>query len=211
MSNGFDWSAFLQQWSHAILITKKAGERLPQEVLAAQWLGYFAATEEQIALTEVRLGARLPPSYRAFLAVSNGWRLVDGVTDRLRSVEDINWFAERHQDWIDGWMKGKMMAVEQYGASVPISDDKYLVYDKRQRSHLFRDEYLLATLEISSNEPDEGAIYLLNPKIITPEGEWEAWFFADWLPGARRHQSFQEMMQATLINVLEYYSINDEE
>ncbi len=40
------------------------------------------------------------------------------------------------------------------------------------------------------------AIYLLNPQVVTEEGEWEAWFFANWLPGAARYRSFQEMMEA---------------
>lgn len=42
----------------------------------------------------------------------------------------------------------------------------------------------------------DAAIYVLNPQIVTPEGEWEAWLFADWLPGAARYRSFQDLMQA---------------
>ena len=42
----------------------------------------------------------------------------------------------------------------------------------------------------------DSAIYLLNPKVVTPDGEWEAWFFANWLPGAARYRSFVELMQA---------------
>ena len=37
-------------------------------------------------------------------------------------------------------------------------------------------------------------MYLLNPMVVTPEGEWEAWMFAHWLPGARRYRSFWELM-----------------
>jgi hypothetical protein len=32
--------------------------------------------------------------------------------------------------------------------------------------------------------------------VVTPEKEWEAWFFANWLPGAARYRSFREMMKA---------------
>jgi hypothetical protein len=35
---------------------------------------------------------------------------------------------------------------------------------------------------------------LLNPEIVTPEGEWETWFFANWLPGATRYRSFAEWL-----------------
>jgi hypothetical protein len=31
--------------------------------------------------------------------------------------------------------------------------------------------------------------------VVTPDGEWEAWFFANWLPGANRYRSFWEMLQ----------------
>lgn len=59
---------------------------------------------------------------------------------------------------------------------------------------LFCVEYLQSMLEIS--EEGDSAIYLLNPNVVTPGGEWEAWFFANWLPGANRYRSFWEMMQA---------------
>jgi len=42
----------------------------------------------------------------------------------------------------------------------------------------------------------DSAVYLLNPQVISADGEWEAWFFANWLPRAHRYRSFQEMMEA---------------
>ena len=38
-------------------------------------------------------------------------------------------------------------------------------------------------------------VYLLNPEAVTPDGEWEAWFFANWVPGARRYPSFAHLMR----------------
>jgi hypothetical protein len=32
----------------------------------------------------------------------------------------------------------------------------------------------------------DAAVYLLNPIVKTPTGEWEAWFLGDALPGAYR-------------------------
>jgi hypothetical protein len=43
---------------------------------------------------------------------------------------------------------------------------------------------------------EDSAVCLLNPQAITRDGEWEAWFFANWLPGARRYRSFEELMRA---------------
>jgi hypothetical protein len=59
---------------------------------------------------------------------------------------------------------------------------------------MMRNEYLKTALAIS--EEGDAAICLLNPKIVTNEGEWEAWEFANWYPGARRFRSFREMMEA---------------
>ena len=42
----------------------------------------------------------------------------------------------------------------------------------------------------------DSAIYVLNPQVVTAEGEWGAWFFANWQAGAVRHRSFWDLMQA---------------
>ena len=76
-----------------------------------------------------------------------------------------------------------------------------MTYGEAQDCSKLRIEYLQTTLEIS--QKGDSAIYLLNPEVITTEGEWEAWFFADWLPGADRYSSFCDMMQAEYTNFLE--------
>lgn len=52
----------------------------------------------------------------------------------------------------------------------------------------------------------DAAIYLLNPEIIDENGEWEAWFFADWLPGADRYPSFRSLMESEFQNSLELWN-----
>jgi hypothetical protein len=37
-------------------------------------------------------------------------------------------------------------------------------------------------------------VLLLNPEVVSDDGEWEAWFFAAWLPGATRYRSFWDLM-----------------
>ena len=82
-------------------------------------------------------------------------------------------------------------------------DEEYLVYGKTQDPARFRVEYLESALEIS--DTGDSAIYLLNPKVVTPDGEWEAWLFANWLPGAIRYRSFAELMEA------EYHSFHTQD
>jgi len=98
-----DWHNFLKRWSAELLQDLDVKAKLPADVIASGWLGYPGATEEQIEGAEARLGARFPPSYRAFLKVSNGWRQVTQSIYKLWSTEDVDWFAVRNQGWIDSW------------------------------------------------------------------------------------------------------------
>jgi hypothetical protein len=177
----FDWRSFLNQWSMALLRSEKLGRGLPQEEIDALWLGYPGASEEQVAQAESRLGTVLPPSYRAFLKASNGWRRTGPFIDRLWSTAEIEWFVVRHRDWAEG------------PDDFAVPDEQYFVYGDEQSPIMFRLAYLKTALEISAE--GDGAIYLLNPQVVSADGEWEAWFFADWLPGAIRYRSFVEMLQ----------------
>ena len=191
----FRWTDLLTQWS-TDLINSKYGVDLPPDVIARGWLGYPGATEEQLMAVEHRLGISLPPSYRLFLQVTNGWRRTTPFVERLYSLEEIEWFATNNQWAIDATMKG--------GAYVPpylqgtgyqplsISDEEYLVYDDNSEQP-FRAEYLQSTLEIS---PYSDGCYLLNPRIVTADGEWEAWFYAPWNLVPARYRTFWELMQA---------------
>jgi hypothetical protein len=118
-------------------------------------------------------------------------------------IQEVEWFRVRHQNWIDAFLeKSGYFAGELSRADRPaISDEEYLIYGEAQDCSKLRCEYLSEALEISKR--GEGAIYLLNPQVVTLDGEWEAWFFGDWLPGADRYRSFQEMMQAEYKNFLE--------
>lgn len=51
-----------------------------------QYLGAPASPQE-IAMLEQFFGKSLPPSYRAFLALHDGWRMIDGGCDLLRICE----------------------------------------------------------------------------------------------------------------------------
>ncbi|MEQ8226028.1 MAG: hypothetical protein ABRQ37_27190, partial [Candidatus Eremiobacterota bacterium] len=52
------------------------------------------------------------------------------------------------------------------------------------------------------SEEVDSAIYLLNPHVVTSDGEWEAWFFGYTLPGAIRYRSFREMMEGEYFRIL---------
>lgn len=198
----FNWSEFLTQWSQDILGNTQDQPQASHKHPQGPWLGYAGATEAQISAAEARLGVTLPPSYRAFLKASNGWQETTPFVKHLWSADKITWFATNHPDWLRQWVKRYYdeSALDHNGASSPsvLSDEDYFVYGEDQDCRHIMVNYLETALEIS--EVNDAAIYLLNPDVITEDGEWEAWFLADWLPGADRYPSFRELMQAEYLN-----------
>ena len=140
------------------------------------------ADEVSLSQAEQRLGVALPDSYKRFLRCTNGYGGFGLPPQDLRSVERIDWFRTEEQEWIETW--------DDHGIRVP--DEIYLDYGNDQNQIFIRTEYLRSTLQIS--DVFDGAVYLLNPEIKTPAGEWEAWFLANWLPGALRYPSFYELV-----------------
>ncbi len=167
----YDWRPFLEQYSRDLIADEPSttGE-WPDVVIQSGWVGFAGATEDQIAALEARIGARLPPSYRQFLAVTNGWRDTGAFIYKMWSVEEVDWFRVRNKEWIDIWNS--------------MGDDDLGPSEGRE---------MKTALEIS--DTGDSAILLLNPQVITSEGEWEAWFFSNWGPGADRYPSFWELMQ----------------
>ncbi len=62
----------------------------------------------------------------------------------------------------------------------------------------YRDTYpkLGSCLQVS--EAGDSAVILLNPDVIAPDGEWQTYFFANWIPGAKAYGSFREFMEDEL-------------
>ncbi|MFJ6011135.1 SMI1/KNR4 family protein [Streptomyces sp. NPDC092952] len=90
----FDWRPFLLRWSAewADSLTDD-GTRSEDDEAArrARWLGFPPASEERIAAVEKRLGRRLPPSYREFLRVSDGWQHAGGFVWLLAGTAEVHW------------------------------------------------------------------------------------------------------------------------
>jgi len=213
--SSFDWRGFLKKWSQDALAHAQDLDHFDAEMLHSEWLGFEGASEEQIVAVETRLSVRLPPSYREFLKVSNGWRQTTPFIYRVLSIEEVGKFAITHADWM-------MSFYQRLGCHQPlssannccngssggysVSDSEYFTYGKRQDCRKIRLEYLQSCLNIS--EKGESCIYLLNPMVVSHQQEWEAWFLGDWLPGADRYPSFQAMMEAEYINFLEMRDIS---
>lgn len=170
----------MRAFNETLLASPKA--HIDEDDRARGWLGFPRASEQQLGALEERLGANLPPSYRQFLAFTNGWQTLGPFIYRLWSTDEVNWFSVRHQDWID--------AYRSVGETL-VPDETYFIYGPGQDAAMFRTEYLQTALEIS--DVGDSAILLLNPSVVH-DGEWEALFFANWHTGAVRYRSFWDLM-----------------
>jgi len=128
--------------------------------------------EPQLKQTEERLEIALPASYRSFLKVSNGLNGASRAVPVLRPVEACAGSERNIGEWSGAYKSHPR--VESF-------DKEYFNYQTVDVVD-FEPDHLKNGLCIS--EVGDEAVVLLNPMVIWPDGEWEAWLFANWLPGA---------------------------
>ncbi len=104
--------------------------------------------------------------------------------ERLWSTAEVDYFRVRNQEWIDILTRDADDGTPEEHAGAGADQDELT----------YRAEYLREAIEVS--DVGDAAVYLLNPAVVTPEGEWEAGFLASWAPGVRRYRSFWDLMQA---------------
>lgn len=187
-----EWARLLEPWAAAVLERLESADYEPDELEVGDGpfsgLGFPGATESELAAAEARLGCRLPASYREFLACTNGLRQADPCMAALGGhfwgTDGIEWLRVRDAEVIEIWNED----------TTEVPDEQYFVYGDGQDCTWLRPAYLRNALEISY-EGDAGG-YLLIPDVVGADGEWEAWFFTSWHPGADRYRSFAEMMLA---------------
>ncbi len=181
----YDWEEWLQTWNREILSHYDATEynafvdpRVTPEIIASGWLGSPGASEAQIAELEARLGTTLPPSYRTFLQASNGFLQPGVIVPRLLPAEEVNWLRDVEPETIEVWAES---ASSSGGVASHAPESR-----------------LSTALQVSARETVGTAMYLLDPRSVNADGEWEAWFFAHWVPGINRFSSFRALMQSEL-------------
>ena len=177
MANPEEWLSFLKKFAAA--------------ASTDVWPGNPGASEQQLLAAEKRLKVKLPPSYRAFLGASNGWQRASESIPVIRAVENIRWFRKEHREWYEAYQMG--------AEPLSVIEQDYFNYAQADCVD-FDIKHLAQTLCIS--EIGDDAVLLLNPMVVWPDGEWEAWFFANWLPGATRYRSFADWMCQELDQLL---------
>jgi hypothetical protein len=95
-----EWRVYLAGYSAEFLRVADA-YRLDQiggDRQVSGWLGFAGAGEAALAAVEERLGAALPPGYRAFLAASDGWLEMGPFVWTMRTTADVGWLRDVEPD-----------------------------------------------------------------------------------------------------------------
>ncbi|MEV0479470.1 SMI1/KNR4 family protein [Streptomyces sp. NPDC050508] len=175
-STAFDWRPFLLRWSGEWADSLADGETRGEDDEAARqarWLGFPSASEERIAAMEERLGRRMPPSYREFLKVSDGWRHAGGFVWLLAGTENAHWHNNE---------SGLADMFEE-----DLDEDAGL--EERRAGDIWRRGL---QLDIESDITH----VLLDPEDVDENGEWAVYTWASWrAEPPERHANFPAFMR----------------
>lgn len=164
------WPQLLEKLNELILADDP--EILEWTGWLSNWVGNAGADETQIKAKEKELGLTLPADYRAFLLTSNG--LVGSPTDpEMLPVAEIGYYKA-------------MEDPELYAITATYADSE------SEDGQATIAPYLKRALLIS-RVPAEQMLWLIPP--TKPQGEWQTWFFAAWLPGEERFPSFRNYVE----------------
>lgn len=171
------WPRTVEQWrsylgQHSADFLQVADGEEPDDVDALRSavgrLLFGGADEERIAALEKRLGTRLPPGYRAFLATSDRRVNLGPFTYEMRTTETVDWFRAESGLWEMLRMGGE----EGFEEQTAMMDRALLI-----------------------SEDCDAMYWLLDPGDVSPDGEWAAYVWASWYPGlGERHASFAELV-----------------
>lgn len=186
-----EWKSFLTKVSETLAQSDDLHGGLKVENV--DWLGFEGISNPQIQMHEERLKTNLPPSYKEFLKVTNGFKQLNCFVWDILPIEKIDWLKRFDPTLYD-------LYTTEYKDTFNAADDEYFVYGDEQKTTNFRSDFLANSLAISNW--GDATILLLNPFVKFGD-EWEAWVFATWHLGPVRYRSFQELMEQEYISYLE--------
>jgi hypothetical protein len=185
-----DWTAILARLNALLLKSDRWKENLTPEALSSNWCGLLPATEGELTRAENHLGVILPPSYRSFLAISNGWRPFSHFVERLLPVGEVEPYRTVNPE--------ALAMIRQHYMDDDLPDKDYLDYATPEHMVALRTRYYPDCLLVGKSWGVEDDMILLNPHITFHDDEWEAIFFANWVPGNLRHRSFYDLVVASV-------------
>ena len=87
-----DWRGLLERWSReAVAHAEELRLHLTPDMRATGWIGRPPVSTSTLEAAERRLGHALPPSLRAFAAVTDGWPVLSMDYGELRRDDGRGW------------------------------------------------------------------------------------------------------------------------
>ncbi|MFH7598095.1 SMI1/KNR4 family protein [Streptomyces racemochromogenes] len=190
-----EWEPFLRTWSAERDAARRAEE--PSEP-ALGWLGFDPAPPERIAALEARLGAPLPPSYRSFLEVTDGWRWAGEFVELLAPAERVGPVRELtpsvHED-LTMWEREDLDADLDEDEEDEDEEDESGGDESGGDEEAYESARWNRAVQISLT--GDQTWLLLDPGDVNGDGEWAAYRYSTWSGyGPQRHDSFAELMRA---------------
>ena len=189
-----DWKSLLSRLNSIMLATERWRIELSNEALSSGWCGQEPATDQEIRLAEERLGVSLPPTYRSFLKCSNGWRPFSSFIERIFPTHEFERFRIANPELLAD--------IQRYYQEDEVTDAEYLDFENPDRIHALRHRYYADSIVLGTGWNWGNEVILLNPHVVSGDGEWEAIFFANWVPGNVRFRSFLKLVEYS-VNSLE--------
>jgi hypothetical protein len=136
-------------------------------------LRYPPASEMDIQLVESRLGVRLPPSYREFLSISNGWLIENNPS--LLPVEKVGLLREIDSKYVQEYLEDEYLleTTEFVVTSEPLGEgESFVTRNLDVPTACLNDAIAIGV------DDREKAFLLLDPTTVDDRGEWRAfWLF----------------------------------
>ncbi|RST07706.1 SMI1/KNR4 family protein [Streptomyces sp. WAC07149] len=189
-----DWEPFLRTWSAERETAMRALE--PSEPPLG-WLGFDPAPPERIAALEARLGAPLPPSYRSFLEVTDGWRWAGEFVYLLAPAAEVGPLRE-----LTGHLFEMLSEWEQEDLEEDLDEEEEDEEEEDEEEDLddgdeepYESERWGRAIQISLD--GDQTWLMLDPGDVNADGEWAAYRYSSWSgEGPERHESFADLMYA---------------
>jgi hypothetical protein len=174
MLEHLSWTELLQRWSgEAIAHADEAGLDVTAEMRASGWIGSRPASAADITATERRLERSLPPSYREFLALADGWPVLSMDFRQVRPVAEVDWVAAADPGFY------KVVCSDNGYEWPPDGDDGPPLMNRAVLLNSGTDSFLYDTGRVAA------------------DGEWATTCWTSWYPGAGdRQPSFRAGLES---------------